>query len=66
MGIFHIDGYIRKFCILMSVDRVFYNELYFIRKKIIARNIKNQIRLYEKLLVEGAHVYNMPERIPKE
>ena len=41
LGIFHIDGCIRKFCMILAVDRVYYNELYFIRKKIIARNIHN-------------------------
>ena len=51
---------------ILAVDRIYYNELYFIRKKIIARDIRNQIKLYEKLLIEGAHDYNMPERLPKD
>jgi hypothetical protein len=51
---------------IIAVDRLFYNELYHIRKKITARNIHNQIKQYERLLKEGAHEYNMPEYIPKE
>jgi hypothetical protein len=47
MGLFHIDSPFRKFCMIISVDRIYYNELYHIRKKIVARNIHNQIRLYE-------------------
>lgn len=66
LGIFHIDGCVRKLCLLLAADRIYYNELYFIRKKINARNIHNQIKFYTKLLTEGAHEYNRPEIIPKE